>query len=103
MFLKQPEKLMGTLKEQLNSITPPLQGMQLRKEARVKKFKEVQGEIHKIASEIAGKIDNQNEIIIVNEGDLSMKKLDEFQNELQRLKKEKLYFQFLTKIWKNTI
>lgn len=86
---------MGTLKEQLNSITPALQEMQLRKEARLKRFKEVQEEIHKIASEIAGKLDNQTEIVVVNEGNLSMKKLDEFQNELQRLKKEKVYFKIL--------
>lgn len=92
--MKQPEKLTGTLKEQLNSITPALQEMQLRKEARLKRFKEVQEEIHIIASEIAGISDNYNEIIVVNEGDLSMKKLDEFQNELQRLKKEKVYFKF---------
>ncbi|KAF3327687.1 microtubule-associated protein 8-like isoform X1 [Carex littledalei] len=88
-FPGRPEKLTGTLKEQLNSITPALQEMQLRKEARLKRFKEVQEEIHIIASEIAGIPDNYNEIIVVNEGDLSMKKLNEFQNELQRLKKEK--------------
>lgn len=85
---------MGTLKEQLNSITPALQEMQLRKEARLKRFKEVQEEIHIIASEIAGIPDNHNEIIVVNEGNLSMKKLDEFQNELQRLKKEKVHLNF---------
>ncbi|KAJ3688600.1 hypothetical protein LUZ61_017764 [Rhynchospora tenuis] len=88
-FPGRREKLTGTLKEQLNSITPALQEMQLRREARLKRFKEVQEEIHKIASEIAGKPDDQNEIVVVNEGDLSTKKLEEFQNELQRLKKEK--------------
>ncbi|KAF3331879.1 microtubule-associated protein 8 [Carex littledalei] len=45
----ESEKLMGTLKEQLNSVTPALQEMQLRKEARLKRFKEVQEEIHIIA------------------------------------------------------
>ncbi|KAJ3681259.1 hypothetical protein LUZ60_015748 [Juncus effusus] len=84
----RPERLTGTLKEQLNLLTPALQEMQSRKESRVKKFKEIQEKIQNIASEIAGNLEN-NEIVIVNESDLSMKKLDEFQSELHRLKKEK--------------
>jgi len=79
----------GTLKEQLNSITPALQEMQMRKEVRVKQFMEVQTEIHRIASEIAGRLGN--EVVTVNEEDLSLKKLEEFQSELQRLKREKVH------------
>ncbi|XP_066331003.1 65-kDa microtubule-associated protein 8-like [Miscanthus floridulus] len=86
-FPARPEKMAGTLKEQLNSITPALQEMQMRKEARVKQFMEVQTEIHRIASEIAGRLGN--EAVTVNEEDLSLKKLEEFQSELQRLKREK--------------
>lgn len=85
----QPEKMTGTLKEQLNAITPALQEMQMRKEARVKQFMEVQSEIQRIASEIAGH--TGNEIVTLNEEDLSLKKLEEYQNELQRLKREKVY------------
>jgi protein regulator of cytokinesis 1 len=83
----QPEKMTGTLKEQLNSITPALQEMQMRKEARLKQFREVQTEIQRIASEIAGR--PENEAITVNQEDLSLKKLEEHQSELQRLKREK--------------
>ncbi|KAL6900925.1 hypothetical protein ACP4OV_005601 [Aristida adscensionis] len=83
----QPEKMTGSLKEQLNSITPALQEMQMRKEARVKQFMEVQTEIQRIACEIAGR--SENEAVIVNEEDLSLKKLEEYQSELQRLKREK--------------
>ncbi|OEL26005.1 65-kDa microtubule-associated protein 8 [Dichanthelium oligosanthes] len=86
-FPGRPEKMAGTLKEQLNSITPALQEMQMRKEARVKQFMEVQTEIQRIASEIAGCLGN--EAVTVNEEDLSLKKLEEFQSELQRLKREK--------------
>ncbi|XP_066351900.1 65-kDa microtubule-associated protein 8-like isoform X1 [Miscanthus floridulus] len=86
-FPGRPEKMAGTLKEQLNSITPALQEMQMRKEVRVKQFMEVQTEIHRIASEIAGRLGN--EVVTVNEEDLSLKKLEEFQSELQRLKREK--------------
>uniref|UniRef100_A0A0E0E0V8 65-kDa microtubule-associated protein 8 n=1 Tax=Oryza meridionalis TaxID=40149 RepID=A0A0E0E0V8_9ORYZ len=86
-FPGRPEKMTGTLKEQLNSITPALQEMQMRKEARLKQFIEVQTEIQRITSEIAGR--PENEAITVNQEDLSLKKLEEHQSELQRLKREK--------------
>ncbi|VAI74368.1 unnamed protein product [Triticum turgidum subsp. durum] len=86
-FPGQPEKMNGTLKEQLNSITPALQEMQMKKEARLKQFTEVQTEVQRIASEIAGR--SENEVVTVNEDDLSLKKLEEHQSELQRLKREK--------------
>ncbi|KAG6422403.1 hypothetical protein SASPL_118974 [Salvia splendens] len=88
---RQPEKMAGTLKEQLNSITPALREMQLRKEERVKQFRVVQGQIHKISAEIAGwtEYSDSTSPVCVNENDLSLKKLEEFQNELQRLQSEK--------------
>ncbi|KAL0335974.1 UNVERIFIED_CONTAM: microtubule-associated protein 8 [Sesamum radiatum] len=81
----------GTLKEQLNSITPALREMQLRKEERVKQFRVVQGQIHKISAEIAGRTEynDSSSAVWVNENDLSLKKLEEYQNELQRLHSEK--------------
>ncbi|KAH6823165.1 microtubule-associated protein 65-8 [Perilla frutescens var. hirtella] len=87
----RPEKMAGTLKEQLNSITPALREMQLRKEERVKQFRVVQGQIHKISSEIAGRTEYNDSTpsVCVNENDLSVKKIEEFQNELQRLHSEK--------------
>ncbi|KAF8390641.1 hypothetical protein HHK36_025168 [Tetracentron sinense] len=87
----RPEKMAGTLKEQLDSIAPALREMQLRKEERVNQFRDVQMQIQKISAEIAG----QSELnispsnVIVNENDLSLKKLEEYQNELQRLRNEK--------------
>ncbi|XP_059656701.1 65-kDa microtubule-associated protein 8 [Cornus florida] len=87
----RPEKMAGTLKEQLDSITPALREMQLRKEERVKQFKSVQGQIQKISAEIAGKSEygDSSSNVIVNENDLSLKKLEEYQTELQRLHNEK--------------
>ncbi|KAK4413217.1 microtubule-associated protein 8 [Sesamum alatum] len=87
----RPEKMAGTLKEQLNSITPALREMQLRKEERVKQFRMVQGQIHKISAEIAGhtEYNDSSSAVWVNENDLSLKKLEEYQNELQRLHSEK--------------
>ncbi|KAM3706017.1 hypothetical protein ACB098_03G121100 [Castanea mollissima] len=87
----RPEKMSGTLKEQLDSITPALREMRLRKEERVNQFQAVQGQIQKISAEIAGQseYDNSSSTVIVNENDLSLKKLEEYQIELQRLRNEK--------------
>ncbi|URE11230.1 Microtubule associated protein (MAP65/ASE1 family) [Musa troglodytarum] len=87
-FPGRPEKLTGTLKQQLDAITPALHEMQLRKEEQMNQFREVQTQIQRIASEIAGHQPDCN--VLVNEGDLSLKKLDEHQNELQRLHIEKV-------------
>ncbi|TKY47760.1 65-kDa microtubule-associated protein 8 [Spatholobus suberectus] len=85
----RPEKRAGTLKEQLDSITPALREMRLRKEERLNQFRAVQGQIQKISAEIAGNSNNEPSTIVVNENDLSLKRLEEYQNELQRLYNEK--------------
>ncbi|KAI9080838.1 hypothetical protein K1719_037147 [Acacia pycnantha] len=89
----RPEKRAGTLREQLDSITPALKEMRLRKEERVGKFRNVQSQIQKLSAEIAGNSDitvtTPSSNIVVNENDLSLKKLDEFNNEFQRLHNEK--------------
>ncbi|KAL5171220.1 65-kDa microtubule-associated protein 8 [Glycine soja] len=85
----RPEKRAGSLKEQLDSITPALREMRLRKEERLNQFRTVQGQIQKISAEIAGNSDNEPSSIVVNENDLSLKRLEEYQNELQRLHNEK--------------
>ncbi|KAJ6326260.1 hypothetical protein OIU78_013375 [Salix suchowensis] len=87
----RPEKMSGTLKEQLDAITPALREMRLRKEQRMNQFRSVQGQIQKISAEIAGQsvYDDSITNVIVNENDLSLKKLDEYQIELQRLCNEK--------------
>lgn len=91
----QPEKMAGTLKEQLNSITPALREMRLRKEERVNQFRAVQTQIKKISAEISGLSEyDDSSTIIVNENDLSLKKLEEYQIELQRLHNEKVLPQF---------
>ncbi|KAM0965464.1 hypothetical protein TB2_021032 [Malus domestica] len=87
----RPEKLAGTLKEQLDSLTPALREMRLRKKDRVNKFRAVQGQIQKISAEIAGQSEygDLSSNIVVNENDLSLKKLEEYQTELQTLHNEK--------------
>ncbi|CAN0896138.1 65-kDa microtubule-associated protein 8 [Linum grandiflorum] len=88
----RPEKVSGTLKEQLDAITPALREMRLRKEDRVNQFRSVQSQIERISAEIAGQslyCDDLVTNVTVNENDLSMKRLEEYQSELQRLHKEK--------------
>ena len=89
---QQPEKITGTLKEQLDSITPALREMQLRKEERVNQFRAVQMQIQKISAEIEGlsELNISPTDVPVNENDLSLKKLDEYRVELHRLHREKV-------------
>ncbi|KAE8680244.1 65-kDa microtubule-associated protein 1 [Hibiscus syriacus] len=83
-----PEKASGTIKEQLAAIAPALEQLWKQKEERVKEFSDVQSQIQKICGEIAG---NASELgaPAVDESDLSLKKLDEYQVKLQDLQKEK--------------
>ncbi|RWR71837.1 65-microtubule-associated protein 1-like protein [Cinnamomum micranthum f. kanehirae] len=86
-----PEKSTGTIKEQLATIAPVLEKLWKQKEERIKEFTDIQSQIQKICGEIAGtlKVDEQMGTPIVDEDDLSLKKLDEFQSQLQELQKEK--------------
>uniref|UniRef100_M1CUA1 PLE n=3 Tax=Solanum tuberosum TaxID=4113 RepID=M1CUA1_SOLTU len=88
----RPEKMTGTLKEQLESIAPALREMRIRKEEREKQFRAVQGQIQKISAEIAGESEynDLSSNVLVHGNDLSLKKLEEYQNELQRLQNEKI-------------
>ncbi|KAA8523633.1 hypothetical protein F0562_010056 [Nyssa sinensis] len=87
-FVGIPEKTSGTIKEQLAAIAPVIEQLWKQKEERIKDFSDVQSQIQKICGEISG----SNEQVgspVVDEADLSLKKLDEFQSQLQELQKEK--------------
>lgn len=88
----QPEKSTGTIKEQLATIAPVLEKLWKQKEERIKEFTDIQSQIQKICGEIARslKVDEPMGTPIVDEDDLSLKKLDEFQSQLQELQKEKV-------------
>lgn len=90
-FSMQPEKTNGTIKEQLAAVAPTLDKLMKLKEERIKEFSDVQSQIQKICGEIAG-ASEQVEHLTVDESDLSLKKLDEFQSHLQELQKEKVAF-----------
>ena len=87
VFLLQPDKSSGTIKEQLAAIAPALEQLWQQKDERVREFSDVQSQIQKICGEIAGGL--SSEVPIVDESDLSLKKLDDFHSQLQELQKEK--------------
>ncbi|KAJ1441316.1 Microtubule associated protein [Sesbania bispinosa] len=85
-----PEKTSGTIKEQLAAIAPVLEQLWQQKEERIKEFSDVQSQIRKICGEITGDLNpDQTGSFAVDESDLSLKKLDEYQSQLQELQKEK--------------
>ncbi|XP_068667880.1 65-kDa microtubule-associated protein 1-like isoform X2 [Aristolochia californica] len=86
-----PDKSTGTIKEQLAAIAPLLEQLWKQKEERIKEFTDVQSQIQKIRGEISGNIDKFEKAgpPTVDEEDLSLNKLDDFQSQLQELQKEK--------------
>ncbi|CAA7025336.1 unnamed protein product [Microthlaspi erraticum] len=86
-YIGIPDKLSGTIKEQLSAIAPALEQLWQQKEERVREFSEVQSQIQKICEEIAGGLSNGPHV--VDESDLSLKRLDDYHIKLQELQKEK--------------
>ncbi|GAV85866.1 MAP65_ASE1 domain-containing protein [Cephalotus follicularis] len=82
-------KTSGTIKEQLAAIAPALEQLWKQKEERIEEFSDVQSQIQKICGEIAGNLSLSEQAPAVDEADLSLKKLDEYQAQLQELQKEK--------------
>ncbi|PWA91475.1 microtubule-associated proteins 65-1 [Artemisia annua] len=83
-----PEKTKGNIKEQLADIAPALEKLWKQKDERIKKFTDVQAQIQNICGEISGS-NEQGGSVVVDESNLSLKKLEEFHDHLQELQKEK--------------
>ncbi|ESQ54595.1 hypothetical protein EUTSA_v10024776mg [Eutrema salsugineum] len=86
-YLGIPDKTSGTIKEQLSAIAPALEQLWQQKEERVRDFSDVQSQIQKICEEISGGLNNGPHV--VDESDLSLKRLDDYKSKLQELQKEK--------------
>ncbi|GMH25003.1 hypothetical protein Nepgr_026846 [Nepenthes gracilis] len=84
-----PEKTSGTIKEQLAAIAPALEQLSKQKEEKLKEFSDVQTQIQRICGEIAGNLSLSDQAPVVDESDLSLKKLEEYRAQLQELQKEK--------------
>ncbi|KAK2996809.1 hypothetical protein RJ639_024785 [Escallonia herrerae] len=81
------EKKATTLKEQLTVVTPLVEDLKIKKEERIKQFADIKAHIEKIAGEISeyGHVSSHN----VEDQDLSLRKLTEYQSHLRTLQKEK--------------
>jgi len=67
-----------------------------QKEERLREFSDVQSQIQKICGEIAGNLSFGEQTPVVDESDLSLKKLEEYQAQLQELQREKVFWGFNT-------
>ncbi|KAG8391074.1 hypothetical protein BUALT_Bualt01G0150000 [Buddleja alternifolia] len=88
--LPRYEKVKGNLKQQISVISPLLENLRLKKQERVKEISEIEFQVARICAEIAG--DDQildSDGILVDELDLTTKKLGELKSQLQELQFEK--------------
>ncbi|KAA8529884.1 hypothetical protein F0562_034512 [Nyssa sinensis] len=87
----QSEKKATSLKEQLALVTPLVEDLKVKKEDRLKQFADIKAQIEKINVEIFGHSQLVNAVGSLNleEQDLSMRKLTEYQTHLRTIQKEK--------------
>ncbi|KAK1387154.1 65-kDa microtubule-associated protein 6-like [Heracleum sosnowskyi] len=80
-----------TLKDQLMLLAPVVEDLKLKKEERMKQFLDMRAQIDKITVEISGysHLANSGLGLDMEEQDLSLRKLNEYQTCLQALQKEK--------------
>lgn len=88
VHIRQSENT-GNLKEELRTIIPQLEEMKKRKVERRNQFLVVIEQIRKLSMEIFISTEGDHSKIVLDEGDLSLKKLDELHRHLQALQKEK--------------
>lgn len=91
------EKKAASLKEQIAYVTPLVEDLKLKKEERVKQFVELKAQIDKITAEVSGysHLINAESSLNLEEQDLSLRKLTEYQTELRTLQKEKVCLSML--------
>lgn len=83
---------MTSLKEKFASIAPLVDDLRIKKEERMKQFSDIKTQIEKISGEISG-YDNLNNSLInlfLEEEDLSIRRLADYQTHLLTLQKEKV-------------
>ncbi|XP_076953992.1 65-kDa microtubule-associated protein 3-like [Bidens hawaiensis] len=85
VHIRQSDQTPRSLKAELRAILPELEEMKKRKSDRRNQFLEVLEQINKIQKEIYSTSSN----IVLDETDLSLRKLEELHTKLQSLQKEK--------------
>lgn len=71
---------------------PQLEDMKRKRNERMSQFAEVLKQINRTAMELAGSMEENIGLLVIDESDLSMKRLDDLRNQLLLLQKEKVYF-----------
>ncbi|KAJ8552763.1 hypothetical protein K7X08_020156 [Anisodus acutangulus] len=89
VHIRQSDQSLGGLKAELRTILPELDETRNRKSERKNQFIEVTKQIQKIRDEIFRPTDCTSTTVVVDESDLSLRKLEELHAELQALQKEK--------------
>lgn len=90
VLCQQVEQSTGSLKKELEAIMPELDEMRKRKIERRNRFVEVLDKIHDISKEIYRTKEDNSYMRVIDESDLSLKRLDELQSQLLALEKEKV-------------
>ncbi|KAG2261653.1 hypothetical protein Bca4012_013641 [Brassica carinata] len=87
------DKSSKSLKEKLAAVTPLVEDLRIQKEERMKQFSDIKAQIEKISGEISGYSEHLNKGMIssltLEEQDLTLRKLNEYQTHLRTLQKEK--------------
>nr|VDD38232.1 unnamed protein product [Brassica oleracea] len=87
------DKSSKSLKEKLAAVTPLVEELRIQKEERMKQFSDIKAQIEKISGEISGYSEHLNKGMIssltLEEQDLTLRKLNEYQTHLRTLQKEK--------------
>ncbi|GKV33710.1 hypothetical protein SLEP1_g42177 [Rubroshorea leprosula] len=89
VHIRQSDQNAGSLKEELRKILPQLEEMRKRKIDRRNQFLEVLEALQKIATEIYESTESVSFKALVDETDLSLRKLEELHRQLHALQKEK--------------
>ncbi|XP_031274536.1 65-kDa microtubule-associated protein 3 [Pistacia vera] len=89
VHIRQSDQNIGSLKEELRRILPQVEEMRKRKIDRRNQFVDVVEQIQMIKNEIHGSAVYTSSKAVVDEADLSLRKLEEFHRELLELQKEK--------------
>ena len=87
----QTEHRPGSLKEELSALLPYLEEMRKRKLDRKNHFLDIIEQIQEVSTEIYGSETYDSTEIVVDENDLSLRRLEELQRQLQSLQKEKVH------------
>ncbi|CAI9774090.1 unnamed protein product [Fraxinus pennsylvanica] len=89
VHIRQSDQNPGSLKDELRSILPQIEEMRKRKCDRKNQFVEVLEHIQKLKSELSNSSGYISTTLVVDEADLSLRKLEELQRELQARQNEK--------------